>query len=365
MTFRKPNRPNYYTWPTLPDFGRVGPWSTGTSNKRLADRMEAWLKESALTRPEIVEGIVEGSYTFRDAWVAKMRGQESLDRLVEKRRDAKLADAIARARKVVTDKRVLTGLDHLEEWVEDVEPGARVSWLDHRRINAFYAAMREKMSSGSIRRSPHRAVREVLSLELGGERADQRMRDVRKPAPAKRRDVDLTPDEVGRIVRSAPSDRFRWMVTVAILTTADRKPLLKLTPRHFDPEEGSLRVPDTKTENRARKVMLPEIGVAVLRLASAGRSPTERLFPWTPDQVRKRWDATREKAKLEHVRFKDLRHLLPTLLAAMKVDRREIQAIMGHAPGSRTTDRYIHPSGDVDTLNEAAKRLGFSHLEAS
>lgn len=324
--------------------------------------MEAWLKEIVLTRPKVVEGIVDGTYSLQDAWVARLKGPKALDRLVEGRTDPLLRDAIQRARKIVTDSRALTGLDQLEEWAP---PKARLSTLDHRQINAFYAAMREEMAAASVYRGPHRAVRELLTLELGGQRTDARMRDVRVPDQTTQRDVHLTPEEVTRLVKSTPDDRFRWMVVLAILTTADRKPLLSLTPRHFDAEEGTLRVPDTKTKDRPRIVSLPDTGVAVLRLACAGTGPREPLFPWTKWQVRHRWDETRERAKLKHVRFKDLRHLLPTLLAAMKVDRREIQALMGHAPGSNMTDRYIRPAGDVPTLNEAARRLGLSHLEAS
>ncbi len=58
------------------------------------------------------------------------------------------------------------------------------------------------------------------------------------------------------------------------------------------------------------------------------------------------------------LRFKDLRHILPGALADLSVDRREIQAIFGHAPGSRQTDRYIAPAGNVERLDEAAELLG-------
>lgn len=358
----KPDRPYFFVWIALPAFGRVGPWSTGTDDRKTANRMEAWLREIVLTRPEVVEGIVDGHYSFRDAWVSKLRGDRVLDSLVQGREDPPLSDAITRARKVVTDSRALTGLDHLEAWAPK---GMNLSALDATQIQLFYASMRSKMAPASIYRGPHRAVRELLNLEMGGVRTDATMRDVKVPKQETAREVSLTPDEVKRLVQSAPNDRFRWMVTLAILTTADRKPLLNLTPRHYDNEAGELRVPDTKTASRPRTVRLPKVGQAILRLATAGAKPSERLFPWTKWQVRKLWDKTRENAELEHVRFKDLRHLLPTLLAAWKVDRREIQALMGHAPGSRITDRYITPAGDVPTLDKAAEHFGLSHLEAS
>ena len=82
-------------------------------------------------------------------------------------------------------------------------------------------------------------------------------------------------------------------------------------------------------------------------------------------QVRKLWDGTRERAGIPWLRFKDLRHLLPGALAEMGVDRKEIQSILGHAPGSRQTDRYIAPVGDVARLDEAAELLGLKDAHLS
>ena len=39
-------RPCYYVWVTLPGFGRVGPWSTGTTRMSQAQRIEQFLKEN-------------------------------------------------------------------------------------------------------------------------------------------------------------------------------------------------------------------------------------------------------------------------------------------------------------------------------
>lgn len=96
--FKKTDRPAgpYYLSPTLPGFGRVGPWSTGLRSKAQAESMERWLKETAVTDPEAVRGIVVGSYTLREAYVAHK--ERRLDALKQVAKDPPLREVLARYR---------------------------------------------------------------------------------------------------------------------------------------------------------------------------------------------------------------------------------------------------------------------------
>lgn len=400
MVYRRKDRPNegYRVWPTLPGFGRVGPWQTGYSSKRKAEQVAAWLVEQALERPALIAGLLEKRYSLRDAWVAKQRGEHHLERLVAGHRDRALADAIEAFRPLCTDARARHGLTQLLELIPE---GTFLSWLREspeakgqkppRRVSQLYReAMEEGRKAASVKRSLGRAIRELLVHEFGEAEARARLHGLKVPAVADERDVQVTPDDLRALMEAMEVDRFRWMVLTAVLTTADRKPLLRLRTRDFQDEAATVAIHDTKTAHRARVVRLGELGRTVLRLATAGLGPTERVFPWTRWQVRSFWETARDEAAgrpsrtqrrhsgaadpvgeaaqqlleaegrvtLPVLRFKDLRHVLPTTLAAAGVDRREIQEILGHAPGSRMTDRYITPAGTVTALDAAAEALG-------
>lgn len=356
--YKRSDRPEsgYVISPTLPaPWHRVGPWQTGMSRKRDAERVEAWLKEMAITQPDVVDAIVEGDVKVMDAWVAHLRG--TLDQLVAGVGDPLLTEAVESYRPLCEDDRARTGLDQLVEYTPD---GMRLSALKGKAISEVYAKALRTRKPNTVQRSLHRAVRELLAHHLEPDAVRDAMRGVKVPSEDDTREVRLSAEEVRTLVRKTPNDRFGWMVALAILTTADRAPLLRLTPRDYRP--GLLTIPDKKTRDRWRVIRLSAPAETVLRLAVAGLERDERLFPWTKWQVRKLWDATREAAGLDWLRFKDLRHLLPGALADLGVDRREIQAVLGHARGSKQTDRYVAPAGDVDRLDRAADVLGLKDV---
>lgn len=355
--FRRKGRPGIWIQPQLPKpWGRVGQWQTGARTMAQARQVEAWLQDMAVERPQVIDGILERRWSLREAWIAHRRGK--LDELLSGATDPLLAEAIDAYRPVCRDDRARRGLDMVLEWAP---AGARLSWLDRRSIPTLYArALDAGQKPNTVRRGLHRGVSELLRFHLGSRGRDAAFEDVAVPGGDDTRDVRVTPAEVQRLVEACQPDRFRWMVIVAIATTADRKPLLDLRVDHFDEANGVLLIPDRKARARWRKVRLSGPAMTALRLATEGKGRTESVFGMTHHQVRRMWDAARAAAKLPDLRFKDLRHLLPSALAAAKVDRREIRALLGHAHDSKMTDRYITPAGDVTTLDAAAEALGLS-----
>ncbi len=57
--------------------------------------------------------------------------------------------------------------------------------------------------------------------------------------------------------------------------------------------------------------------------------------------VRRFWRWTRKKAKVEHIRFHDLRHTAASEMLRRGVLLREVQYVMGHS-SARMTERYAH-----------------------
>lgn len=356
-------RPGWYVRVTLPEpWGRVGPWQTGMTTGRQAERVERWLREQARENPAVIDWIIRhGRNGLQAAWVANLRG--TLDQLLAGAADPSLADAVEAYKAVCKDERAKTGLALL---LKLAPVGARLSWLTDITIPQLYRTAQKTRKANSVRRSLHRAVTELLAYHLGAKRRDDILHGVRAPYEDDTREVSLTPGQLQKLLAAAPEERFRWMVLLAVHTTADRRPLLALEPRHWDDAEGTLTIPDRKTNARWRVLRVSPDAATVIRLATAGLSEHARLFPWTPGQVRKLWEATRDGAKLPALRFKDLRHVMPTILNAMGVPEAEIAKMLGHARGSRITGRYITPVGDPATLAEASAKLGLSgaHMRA-
>jgi integrase len=357
MVHRRKERPaeGYRIHITVPGHGTLGPWQTGFHRKRDAARVEAWLREMALTRPDVIDALARHDFSLRDGWTAYLRG--TLDRLLAGLADPPLAEALDRLNDTTPDKRVRNGIAWL---TGNVPTGARLSWLDARQVRRLYAEARGTMRPNTVRRSVHRAIADLLLAELGPTARRELLREVRVPGEDDTRTVRLTAAECTRLLDACAPERFRWLVTVALGTAADRGPLLAMQSRQFSDREGTLEVRDAKTAHRPRVLRVVGDVRLVLRLASAGLRPLERLFPWTDNQVQWLWKKARKAAELEHVRFKDLRHVLPTELAALGVDRREIESLLGHAPGSKMTGRYITPVGLVGRLEEATARMGMS-----
>ena len=68
------------------------------------------------------------------------------------------------------------------------------------------------------------------------------------------------------------------------------------------------------------------------------------------------------RASLPTIAYHDLRHSAATILHALGVDRRDIQALLGHASITTTMDIYTHVDGD--RLRQAVGRLDAWHSEA-
>jgi integrase len=369
VVYRRKDRPRegYRVWITLPKpWGLVGPWQTGLKDKKQARAVESWLIEMSVSRPEIIDCLtaIPPVFSLRDVWIAKQRG--TLDALLLGINDPLLTDAVEAYRPHCKDGRAASGLDQIKEYAP---AGARLSWLAGNNIRDLYAKAavyrRKKDPEGkvrtrapnSIRRSLYRAICELLAYHLTEAGRVAAMKEVPAPGEDDTREVHARADEVAALL-DACTPLLKWYVVAAIATAIDRGVLLRMTPRHIRDE--MLAVPDRKTKDRTRLVRVSGIAMVAFRMAAMGKGMDERLWPLTIGEARHAYDKTRAKAGVPGLRFKDLRHILPTLMAELGADRREIQAYIGHAMGSKQTDRYITPTGDVGILDAAAEKLGLT-----
>lgn len=130
--------------------------------------------------------------------------------------------------------------------------------------------------------------------EFGRLERQRIMSDVKVPKEDDAREVIVSLEESAAII-DACDPEFRRLVAVAMLTGIDRSPLLRLEVRHLDEAGGEVQVPDRKTSSRPKRLALAPEALHFLRLSVAGKGPTDRIFPFTKWQVRKRWDAVGKK----------------------------------------------------------------------
>lgn len=406
----------WYVWPTLPGIGRVGPWSTGVRSRQTATRMEDYLKDVAVEKPGLVELLRRGRVNLRELWQAKVQKRE--DELLQNWEDPLLSDAAKRFEPQTDDLRVRDGLRELNALAQAVEqqrardeslpvpeaPAVRLSWLlSARNVNEMYTfAIQQGASPNSVRRSVHRAVADLLAHHFGKAKRDFVMVDVRTPGEDDTREVRLLPEEIRLLLKACDSE-FRDMVALAMLLAIDQTPLLLITPRFVDLEMGTLDVLDSKNPSRLRTIELSSPALAILRSRCAGLRPDERLFAYTKDQVRHRWEEARDRAArrpsrnlrqprgraknlaprpdpvgeaaerlleeqgivtLPVLRFKDLRHLLPTAWNALALSPEDLKGIMGWARHSNMAARYTTAriQGDRVKLDRVAEFLGLNEV---
>jgi len=142
-------------------------------------------------------------------------------------------------------------------------------------------------------------------------------------------------------------------IRLALLTGMRRGEVLNLRWSEVDSQRAQLRLADSKTGAKVVQIGAP----ALLVLQSLPRMK-DAIYVFTSgdrkeplESVRRVWDAVRFEAKIEDVRFHDLRHTFASALAEQGESLPLIGAILGHKEPS-TTQRYAHLVND--RLKEAA-----------
>lgn len=363
--FKRRGSPYYQIAPQI-DGRRVRQMTTGVRDRQLAEDMEAAIRTIyRMGFRELVDQLDAGHVTLSEVWQAFLDGREALERLQSRQRDPLLVDVIANARRRVKDARALTGLDQLEEYVQEHAKGARFGWLaEFSNINGFYEAMAETMAPNSVRRGPHRAVSELLRRQLGRGRMLAILADVEIPGGRDERRVMLWPDEIQRFYHLADAE-MRDVFGLAITTGIDRAPMLSIHVRDWSDATRELVVPDEKADGRHRTLVLEEGMAVFVRRLAAGKEPHEPLVDLRPDQLRYRWQALRQAAKRPDVRWKDLRGVFATYAVRCAWPARKLQDWMGHTNPAMTI-RYQRrlPVGMDPEPGPIAERMGLgrTHL---
>lgn len=160
-----------------------------------------------------------------------------------------------------------------------------------------------------------------------------------KPRPAKGRDRRLEDGEEERLLAVA-SPQFKPVILFALETAMRRKEIADLRWKCVNLGNRNVFLPETKN-SEARTVPLSPRALAVLR--ELPRSIDQKsVFNFSEDQITTAMKIARKKAKLDDLRFHDLRHEATSRFFELTdLDVMEIKAVTGHKT-LQMLARYTH-----------------------
>lgn len=163
---------------------------------------------------------------------------------------------------------------------------------------------------------------------------------VKRPAPAKARQRRLEAGEYIALEKAATQTKnpCLWpLVILAIETGMRRSELLGLTWDNINLKNRTAYLPDTKNGS-SRTVPLSSQAVAII--SNFDKTQT-KLLPVSDNAIRLSWDKLRKRAKLDDLRFHDLRHEAISRFFENGLSITEVALISGHKD-PRMLMRYTH-----------------------
>jgi integrase len=226
----------------------------------------------------------------------------------------------------------------------------------NREMSTLRAILNEAVVNDWITFNPFSKVRpgELISI------ADER-----------KRETILTMKEEGSLLKAC-SGNFRRHLKALVMTALDTGARLGELLRlrwcdvHFDEGIiGNVTSYKGKTVHRREVPLTPRVVEALLDLKEkrsigsfkrgrkSGMKPDNSLVFGIANNVQRSWEAARFDAKLQHIRFHDLRHTAATRMA-QHMPLALVGLILGHSD-PKTTHRYVNSTREI--INQAGRVL--------
>ena len=231
-----------------------------------------------------------------------------------------------------------------EKRLSDLEPADFAQWRD-QRLKAVSAGtvLREMTLISSVLTTARREWGLISHNPIS---------DIRKPAAPPARDRRVSEDEVEALMAVAGNDlttaiaRAVHAFRFAIETAMRAGEIVGLTNDTVDRDTRVATLPKTKN-GTARKVPLSSAALALLEALPKNDGP---IFDLTSQQIDVLFRKSRDKAKIENLKFHDSRHEAITRLAN-KLDVLSLARIVGHKDIKMLMIYYN------ETAEELAQRL--------
>ncbi len=160
--------------------------------------------------------------------------------------------------------------------------------------------------------------------------------------------------------RESKNEHLLVIVVIALSTGARKNEILQLRWQDVDFERGKLIIHETKNGERRSLPLQGKAKELMQEHFKTRRCDCDWVFPrkdgLKPIDIKRAWDNSLERAKIEDFRFHDLRHSAASYLAMNGASLTEIAEILGHKT-LQMVKRYSHlseghVSGVVASMNE-------------
>jgi integrase len=162
----------------------------------------------------------------------------------------------------------------------------------------------------------------------------------------------LTIEEEKRLLEVSPI-HLKHVIQIALNTGMRRGEILGLQWDWIDFEENYIYLPQTHTKSqKSRKIPINEIVRRILlerKLLSGGSQfvfPSEESKTGHLNWLKRSFTTACKNAKIEDLRFHDLRHTAATRLVESGIPLHAVAKLLGHST-VRVTERYSHPEESV------------------
>ena len=138
---------------------------------------------------------------------------------------------------------------------------------------------------------------------------------------------------------------------------------ISVSKQYVHNPDGSLELTWPKPENSVRLVSIPQTAVDLLIQEHAKHPNSPYMFPspltgemYHPDSVVNLHKKILKDARLEHLRFHDLRHTFATTALQNGIDVKTVSSMLGHFDAGFTLRTYTHATRQKQ--DEAAQTMG-------
>lgn len=174
----------------------------------------------------------------------------------------------------------------------------------------------------------------------------------------------LTHAEEERLISNSPP-LLASIIFIALNTAMRKMEILSLKWDYIDLEKNFITLPQTNT--KAKKTRVVPINSIVrtvlleLKLKTQGSLyvfPSEGSSNGHVSWIKHSFGSSCKRAKIENLRFHDLRHTSATRMLEAGADIVSVSKILGHSDINLTVKRYIHPE---EALKNAVEKLANSN----
>ncbi len=157
----------------------------------------------------------------------------------------------------------------------------------------------------------------------------------------------LSSDEISLMLK-ASTDTYKCLLMTATFAGLRIGELLRLLWDDVDLLTGEIHVRESKTDAGVRTVAIPDFLVQALAQYSLTHGSQGHVFktkhgePMKHRRVNRALEETLNRAKVEHIRFHDLRHTFVSILVSERMDVTYIADQVGHSSAAVTLGIYSH-----------------------